>query len=81
MNCNDCLPHIAALKACGTKENCKYQMNKPPTWYTEREMYDWLRSKSYSHDIAKELAKMIADNYQKAFIKGYEMGKGALNER
>ena len=49
--------------------------DKPPNWYSEDEMYHWLTRDNYSEQIARELAKKIAYNYQLAFNKGYEIGK------
>lgn len=46
-----------------------------PNWYSADEMYDWLRRENYSEQIARELAALIAKNYQLAFSKGFEMGQ------
>lgn len=46
-----------------------------PTWYTEDEMRRYLAHNNYSVEIADELAKQYANNLQKAFEKGYDIGK------
>jgi hypothetical protein len=51
---------------------------KIPTWYTEREMYDWLINNKYSDTIARELAPMLSKQYSSAFRKGWQMGQDAL---
>jgi flagellar biosynthesis/type III secretory pathway protein FliH len=45
-----------------------------PCWYTEKEIYTWLRNHQYSEQIAKELAEPYAENLQRAYEKGYQHG-------
>jgi len=45
-----------------------------PLWYSEEDLYSWLKDKSYTDEVAHELAAGYAKNLQLAFEKGY--GKG-----
>lgn len=42
------------------------------TWYTDKEMYNHLRLKGYSHEIAEELSNEYASNLQGAYQKGLQ---------
>lgn len=46
-----------------------------PKWYSAEELHHWLIRQKYSDEIASELSADYAFNLQKAFIKGYEIGK------
>jgi len=46
-----------------------------PTWYTENELRYYLSRNHYAKEIEDELAKNYAFNLQKAFEKGYEIGR------
>jgi hypothetical protein len=49
--------------------------DKVPKWYTKQEIYEWLRSKNYSKEIAFELAGYWYNDLQGAFKKGWEKAK------
>ena len=51
---------------------------KPPIWYTENEMHQWLIRENYSEQIAGELSKKWAEDLQGAFNKGFEKGTREL---
>lgn len=53
--------------------------SKPPEWYTESGMYNYLLNQKYSEEIAKELSKLFADVLQGAFKKGWEKGYNDFN--
>lgn len=52
-----------------------------PDWYSTDEIFNWLKLKRYSVEIAKELAELIATNYQLAFNKGFSMGQRTKESR
>lgn len=49
-------------------------MSEPMTWYTSEEMRHWLRRNNYCEEIANELCDQYAENLQRAFNKGREIG-------
>lgn len=53
---------------------------KPPKWYTENEMFDYLRNDGYSVDIAAALSEEWAKDLQGAFKKGWERGYNDFRE-
>lgn len=54
---------------------------KPPIWYTEEEMFHWLKRENYSETIAKELSGMYANYLQGAFKKGFEKGQRSADQQ
>jgi|GEM_PF-6013981 uncharacterized protein YwgA len=53
---------------------------KAPLWYTEDEIFEWLKSEAYSPEIAEELTRLWTAGLQKAYAKGYRRGYRASQE-
>lgn len=58
--------------------NIADQLNVPE-WYTKKELFDYLRRKNYSTQIANELSTLWVDALQGAFRKGFEKGYKAAS--
>ncbi len=52
-----------------------------PIWYTKDQMFDYLRQRNYSKEIATELSELLSDIPQGAFKKGWEMGRNKDRKR
>lgn len=52
-----------------------------PKWYSAEEMLHYLQRQKYSDEIADELSVKYAENLQRAFNKGFELGLRVVRQR